>query len=731
MTLRQAVCLVVLAALGLGRPLFGWGAASSETYYHFLHARLAEQAGDIATALKEYQHIIRLDPGALEVHRDLAKLYLRMGRVDEALRSAETAQTLVPEDPSSLLFVGGLRLLKGESATAIAAYEKALTLDPANRDALVHLGMAYTETDPKKAITYFRRSLTVEPGSAEVHYRLGLAYQRAGQAREAETAFQQALAIAPELLTSQLALAELYEVQASTPLAIEAYQRCSTLNPRNPALFLRMGSLHERTGEFDQAERALLKAATLLPKDPSIQFWLARVAEEQQGWKKAARYAQRAYTLSGDVQFVPLLAYYLTQSGHIRRAVTHLQRALQAAPQRADVAFFLGVGYLDLHWYRHAARAFEAALAANEQFHQARFQLGAVYDRLGQCDAAMAQMEQVVAHEPNNAPALNYLGYSYAERGIRLDEAERLLRQAVTLDPANGAFLDSLGWVHYRQHRLPQAVEELTRATVLLHDPVIWEHLGDIHWASTQPVEAYLAWRQALNLAPRQRSLKRKLHQVERAVPRPLLERQSLRVAAGNLARLNDLSGFFTVTGRFPRRRWQAHAAVHFRSPHHLRLTWVTPLGGPPAVMLFQDGRLVKGPSQGEWSRERLEAWAERFTAFLSGKVLAEVAQSSSTPSVQGHQLVYTSSHGVVSVDRHGAVVTRWEWRESGGAGTGGLTLSRYRRLGGIWIPHRLVLALPKEPLELQIEMSHLKVNQGLSDRLFDLQSAPPVTPSP
>ncbi|MBI3292641.1 MAG: hypothetical protein HYZ73_07530, partial [Elusimicrobia bacterium] len=270
-----------------------------------------------------------------------------------------------------------------------------------------------------------------------------------------------------------------------------------------------------------------------------------------------------------------------------------------------------------------------------------------------------------------------------------------------------------------RQGRLPQALEELTRATALLPDPVIWEHLGDVHWAAHHPLEAYLAWRQALNWAPRQRSLRHKLRQADRTVPRPTLERQTIRIAAGNLSQLADLSGFLTVTGRFPQQRWQAHAAMHFRSPHHLRLTWVAPLGGAPVVMLFQDGRLVKGLSQGEWPSERLGAWAERFTAFLSGKVLAEVAQSSTTPSVQGRWLVYPSSHGVVSVDRHGAVVTRWEWREPGGAGTGDLTLSRYRRLNGIWIPHRLVLALPKEPLELQVDLNHPKVNQGLDDQLF------------
>jgi len=107
------------------------------------------------------------------------------------------------------------------------------------------------------------------------------------------------------------------------------------------------------------------------------------------------------------------------------------------------------------------------------------FSLGVIQDKLGKLDQVVAAMEKVIALDPKHATALNYLGYTFADRNMRLPEAETLVLRALEIRPDDGYFLDSLAWVHYRRGDYRRAEEELLRALKLVpDDPVILEHLG-------------------------------------------------------------------------------------------------------------------------------------------------------------------------------------------------------------------------------------------------------------
>jgi Flp pilus assembly protein TadD len=111
----------------------------------------------------------------------------------------------------------------------------------------------------------------------------------------------------------------------------------------------------------------------------------------------------------------------------------------------------------------------------------------------------MQQMERAIALNPRNAAALNYLGYSYAEMGVRLDEAESLIRRALALDPDDGFYVDSLGWVYYQRGDYRRAVEQLERAVELAgDDPTVAEHLGDAYERDKRPDAALRVYRDAL-----------------------------------------------------------------------------------------------------------------------------------------------------------------------------------------------------------------------------------------
>jgi tetratricopeptide (TPR) repeat protein len=123
----------------------------------------------------------------------------------------------------------------------------------------------------------------------------------------------------------------------------------------------------------------------------------------------------------------------------------------------------------------------------------------ATYDEANDHDKAIDQMLQAIELNPKNAAALNYLGYTYADMGVKLDEAEQLIRRAIQLEPNDGFYIDSLGWVYFKRGDYPRAIEYLERASELAgEDPTIVEHLGDAYSKTGRSDSAMQSYREAL-----------------------------------------------------------------------------------------------------------------------------------------------------------------------------------------------------------------------------------------
>ena len=108
--------------------------------------------------------------------------------------------------------------------------------------------------------------------------------------------------------------------------------------------------------------------------------------------------------------------------------------------------------------------------------------LGVLFEKTDRFEESIAAMKTVLKFDPDHAEALNFIGYLYADRGIHLDEAERMIKKALPLKPGNGYMIDSLGWVYFRQNRLDEAIRYLKEASEALpEDAAIIEHLGDVY----------------------------------------------------------------------------------------------------------------------------------------------------------------------------------------------------------------------------------------------------------
>jgi tetratricopeptide (TPR) repeat protein len=127
------------------------------------------------------------------------------------------------------------------------------------------------------------------------------------------------------------------------------------------------------------------------------------------------------------------------------------------------------------------------------------FMRGSMYERMKNFTAAESEFRKVLNINPDNAAALNYLGYMLADRNVRLEEAQDLIKKAVAQEPNNGAYLDSLGWVFYRLNKLPEAEQHLRRALeVMSRDATVHDHLGDVYFREGKIREAILQWQNSL-----------------------------------------------------------------------------------------------------------------------------------------------------------------------------------------------------------------------------------------
>ena len=190
------------------------------------------------------------------------------------------------------------------------------------------------------------------------------------------------------------------------------------------------------------------------------------------------------------------------------KAVEVLKKAIRSDPRGAELKLALANIYAGENEHQAAVDALDGVIASlpkepDEDAWRYFVSRGASLLELGRWDDAEADLKRAVEIAPDEPMALNYLGYSWAERGLHLDEAFKLIEKAVEAAPHSGAIVDSLGWAHYQLGDYKQAVVHLEKAAALEpSDPTVTDHLGDVYWRLGRDIEARYQWERALELEP-------------------------------------------------------------------------------------------------------------------------------------------------------------------------------------------------------------------------------------
>ncbi|MGH0000073.1 tetratricopeptide repeat protein [Pseudovibrio ascidiaceicola] len=373
--------------------------------------------------------------------------------------------------------------------------------------------LAEYNNNPHQAAEFYKAAYEIDRGAlrnAISYTRMLAASGRQQEALDIVAEYEQLIPEHPLLVTlrDKIESGEVIESVAKTPaeglaealhglgiavskegeeLSANYLQLATYLNPKNDSALIGLASLFEQLGDNERAIEYLSAVSDGSP--------MKREAEIQ-------------------------IALHYNILDNLEEARAHLEKLVKADPSDLEAITSLGNVLRGHSLFEEAETSYNQGLDTLSEIQANHWTIlyfrGITRERQDKWDAAEKDFREALTLKPEQPMILNYLGYSLVDRGLKLDEAQKMIERAVRLRPTDGYIVDSLGWVYYRLGRYEEAAEKLERAVALRpHDPIINDHLGDAYWQVGRKLEARFKWNHARDLEPEPEDLKRILDKIE------------------------------------------------------------------------------------------------------------------------------------------------------------------------------------------------------------------------
>ena len=529
------------------------GERKADALTNFVEGARLEEAGEVQAALETYQRVLTVDPGEIELASRVASLLTRqedfpraidilkdaikanpkqtapflqlaylyskhLRKPDQALKYANQALALDPENIDAYQRIYDIEITRGRPKDALASLDRASGVKSTDPNFWTRLGKLYAsilfqpDTDPtpqdlQRVNVLFKRASEHAKGDAAALKDVADYFAATQQIEQAIPLYLQVLELEPDDANAREKLATGFVLTNQRVKAIALLQQIIAETPAKYQPYELLGQLHDDEG------REYLRADD--PTAASAEFAKAAAQYEQSLLINPTR--GQTY-----LRLAELLIGPLKKSD---RAVQLLTEARARFPQRPVFTYFLALAQREAKQSQQAVITFEEALHEAEatdatELLTARFffDYGVAADQATLYDKAADLFKRSIAIDPAKAAeAYNYLGFMWAEHNMHLEEAEEMIKQALLLDADNGAYLDSLGWVHFRKGQFEEALKVLLRAAQSLErdDPVVFDHIGDTFAKLERVPQALEYWEKALALDPKNKTLAEKIERTQ------------------------------------------------------------------------------------------------------------------------------------------------------------------------------------------------------------------------
>jgi len=505
-------------------------------YYHYLMALKAIRGHQFERAAKSFRGMLKFGPGDYQTHHQLAVNLIRSGKVDDAHQVLEESLQYFPDDSELNMMIGDIFVGRKEYERALTHYQNVIRVQPDSSRAYLLSGTVYEHLEQYDlAANLYKQTIQVEPANPLGHHYMARMNILVGELQDAQNHLGQALDLRPNLLKSREFLAWTFEKQGKEDEARREYQLLLKLDPLNKTVYERMASMKGSVVPMDvDTDHYRAVAEDLLGK-PYVHMEIGAVYYEQAIYLKALDELQmiRSKEHAQEVLMVRGRIYEIL--GRVDRAIEEINALMRINPKLVHLMIYLArlysmdeqpeetirliegaikiegendtlyhslaLAYISVNKLDQAINTMQKAISINNKKDSYYFELGALFERTGQFELAIQNIKRSIELNPMHSNAHNFLGYIYAIQGKSLDKALGHLNKALSIQPRNGYFLDSLSWIYFKKGEPQKALDELKKAMVYTSpDPVLYSHLGDIHFSLENYIEAGKAWKTSLFL---------------------------------------------------------------------------------------------------------------------------------------------------------------------------------------------------------------------------------------
>lgn len=466
-------------------------------------ARIARFLEDRAAALEMSVLWVEVEPTSKEARVLAASELAEVGRLTEAFGHA---QYLAAEGNPMLLQTVAAYANKGtdiEQEKLLAGLESLRKTYPDAVELWMALALSYQQLSQlDDAASSVKKAVKLDPEHAQAQaLQARIRYQQGDQVG----AIRQMAALVDTHPQDDRVRLQYARMLAGTDLekAGEQFQLLVQDNPHDADLILSLALIHFEQKNLDASKVLFEQLVDIETRRSTAHYYLARIAQIQGDFNNAISHYLKV-ELGPD--FMPALVQtleILVAAGEVKPANARMVAVRKTVPQQAERLYALEAEVYGKYQYLdEAEQILSQGLVAVPDSTRLLFSRAMINERRDLLELAELDLRKVIRYEPNNAMALNALGYTLADRTDRFEEAYELIVQAHNLNPNDAAIIDSLGWVNYRLGNYAEALLRLQEAFSLYPDPEIASHLGEVLWVTGAQEEALKIWRKGIELNP-------------------------------------------------------------------------------------------------------------------------------------------------------------------------------------------------------------------------------------